>query len=117
MTLGQSSLTLSGGEAQREKLAKELGREKKSHSLLILNEPSTGLHSYDIAKLLTLLNELVEKGNSVVIIEHDLDILSYTDWIIELGPGGGPAGGEIIAEGSPEDLNLNKNSIIGKYFR
>jgi len=116
MTLGQSSLTLSGGEAQRVKLAKELGREKKAHSLLILDEPSTGLHSYDIAKLLTLLNELVERGNSVVIIEHDLDILSYTDWIIELGPGGGPAGGEIIAEGSPEDLNLNKNSIIGKYF-
>lgn len=117
MTLGQSSLTLSGGEAQRVKLAKELGREKKDHSLLILDEPSIGLHSYDIAKLLTLLNELVERGNSVVIIEHDLDILSYTDWIIELGPGGGPAGGEIIAEGSPEDLNLNKNSIIGKYFR
>ncbi len=117
ITLGQSSLTLSGGEAQRVKLAKELGREKKAHSLLILDEPSTGLHSYDIAKLLTLLNELVERGNSVVIIEHDLDILSYTDWIIELGPGGGPAGGEIIAEGSPEALNLNKNSIIGKYFK
>ena len=116
ITLGQSSLTLSGGEAQRVKLAKELGKEKKAHSLFILDEPSTGLHSHDVSKLLTLLEELVEKGNTVIIIEHDLDILSFTDWIVELGPGGGPEGGEIIAEGSPEDLKNNSHSILGPYL-
>jgi excinuclease ABC subunit A len=116
ITLGQSSLTLSGGEAQRVKLAKELGKEKKAHSLFILDEPSTGLHSHDVSKLLTLLEELVEKGNTVIIIEHDLDILSFTDWIVELGPGGGPEGGEIITEGSPEDLKNNPHSILGPYL-
>ena len=117
MTLGQSSLTLSGGEAQRVKLAKELGREKKGHSLFVLDEPSTGLHSHDVSKLLTLLDELVEKGNSVIIIEHDLDILSFTDWIVELGPEGGPNGGEIIAEGTPEDLIDNAHSILGPFLK
>jgi len=117
MTLGQSSLTLSGGEAQRVKLAKELGREKKGHSLFILDEPSTGLHSHDVSKLLTLLDELVEKGNSVIIIEHDLDILLFTDWIVELGPEGGPNGGEIIAEGTPEDLIDNTHSKLGPFLK
>jgi len=116
MTLGQSSLTLSGGEAQRVKLAKELGSEKKEHSLFILDEPSTGLHSHDISKLLSLLDELVEKGNTVLIIEHDLDILSFVDWIIELGPEGGPNGGKIIAEGTPEDLKDNSQSKLGSFL-
>ena len=117
MTLGQSSRTLSGGEAQRVKLAKEIGSEKREHSLFILDEPSTGLHSHDISKLLLLLDELVEKGNTVIIIEHDLDILSFADWIIELGPEGGPNGGEIIAEGTPEDLIKNTQSKLGPFLK
>jgi excinuclease ABC A subunit len=116
ITLGQPAPTLSGGEAQRIKLAKELGRARKSKSLYILDEPTIGLSFYDVVKLMDLLERLVQEGNSVVIIEHDPDILSYADYIIELGPEGGPKGGEIIAEGTPEEIKINPNSKTGPYL-
>jgi len=114
--LGQPATTLSGGEAQRIKLAKELGKAKKSGTVYVLDEPTTGLHAFDIAKLLTLLDQLVEQGNTVLVIEHDIDVLRYMDWIIELGPEGGPKGGELIAEGPPEVLAMQKNSKTGLFF-
>ena len=116
ITLGQSAHSLSGGEAQRIKLAKELGRARKSKSLYILDEPTVGLSFHDVVKLIDLLENLVKDGNSVVIIEHDPDILAYTDYLIELGPEGGPKGGEVIAKGSPEEIKLNKTSITGHYL-
>lgn len=116
ITLGQSATTLSGGEAQRIKLAKELGRSKKSGSIYILDEPTTGLHAADISKLLDLLSKLVEQGNTVIVIEHDIDVLKYMDWIIELGPEGGPEGGEIIAVGPPEVIHSNKVSKTGAFL-
>ncbi|HEC40232.1 hypothetical protein LCGC14_1446900 [marine sediment metagenome] len=116
ITLGQSAPSLSGGEAQRIKLAKELGRARKSKSLYILDEPTVGLSFHDVVKLIDLLENLVKDGNSVVIIEHDPDILAYTDYLIELGPEGGPKGGEVIAKGSPEEIKLNKTSITGPYL-
>ncbi|CAH1200683.1 UvrABC system protein A [Paenibacillus plantiphilus] len=114
--LGQSTPTLSGGEAQRIKLAKELGRRRRGYILYILDEPATGLSLYDTAKLIELLDELVATGNSVIVIEHNPVVLAACDWIIELGPGGGPDGGHIIAEGSPEVLKENPNSITGRYL-
>lgn len=117
ITLGQPSPTLSGGEAQRVKLAKELGKRKKGNTLYILDEPSVGLSFYDAVKLMELLEKLVEENNSVIIIEHDPEILSFTDYIIELGPEGGPKGGEIIAKGTPEEIMKNKNSRIGPYLK
>jgi len=114
--LGQPAPTLSGGEAQRVKLAKELGKVRKDKSLYILDEPTVGLSFYDAAKLIDLLEKLVQEGNSVLIIEHDPEILSYCDYIIELGPEGGPKGGEVIAEGSPEEIVLNKKSKTGPYL-
>jgi excinuclease ABC A subunit len=114
--LGQPAPTLSGGEAQRVKLAKELGKIRKGKSLYILDEPTVGLSFYDVIKLMDLLEKLVQKGNSVLIIEHDPEILSYCDYIIELGPEGGPKGGEIIAYGTPKDIILNKKSKIGLYL-
>jgi len=114
--LGQPIPTLSGGEAQRIKLAKEIGKQKKGNILYILDEPSTGLSQYDTAKLITLLDELIIDGNSVIVIEHDLDILSSCDWIIELGKGGGIEGGNILAEGTPEQLKENKDSLTGRYL-
>ncbi|NVM53770.1 MAG: excinuclease ABC subunit UvrA [Candidatus Helarchaeota archaeon] len=116
ITLGQPAPTLSGGEAQRIKLAKELGKKKKSGTIYVLDEPTTGLHAYDISKLLNMLNKLVEQGNTVIIIEHDIDILNYMDWIIELGPEGGPKGGEIIANGPPETIAANKSSKTGPFL-
>ncbi|HEC37576.1 hypothetical protein LCGC14_1090820 [marine sediment metagenome] len=116
MTLGQSAPSLSGGEAQRIKLAKELGRARKSKSLYILDEPTVGLSFHDVVKLIDLLENLVKDGNSVVIIEHDPDILAYTDYLIELGPEGGPKGGEVIAKGSPEEIKLIKTSLTGPYL-
>ncbi|MFX1258209.1 MAG: excinuclease ABC subunit UvrA [Promethearchaeota archaeon] len=116
ITLGQPAPTLSGGEAQRVKLAKELGRAKKTKSLYILDEPTVGLSFYDAVKLMELLENLVQEGNSVIIIEHDPEILSYCDYIIELGPEGGPKGGEIIAVGTPENIKLNKNSKTAPYL-
>jgi len=116
ITLGQPAPTLSGGEAQRVKLAKELGKTRKGNSLYILDEPTVGLSFYDVVKLMELLKQLVRDGNSVLIIEHDPEILSYTDYLIELGPEGGPKGGEVIAKGSPEELKKNKNSKTGPYL-
>jgi len=116
LTLGQPTSSLSGGESQRVKIAKELGRNKKGHILYILDEPSSGLSMYDVAKLLSLLRELVNKGNSVIVIEHDLDTLRYCDWLIELGPEGGPKGGYVIAEGSPLDLIKNEKSVIAPFL-
>ena len=114
--LGQPNPTLSGGEAQRVKLAKELGKVRKSKSLYILDEPTVGLSFYDAVKLLELLEKLVQEGNSIIIIEHDPNILAYTDYIIELGPEGGPKGGEIIALGTPEEIKNNKSSKTGPYL-
>jgi len=97
-------------------LAKELGKTRKGNSLYILDEPTVGLSFYDVVKLMELLKQLVRDGNSVLIIEHDPEILSYTDYLIELGPEGGPKGGEVIAKGSPEELKKNKNSKTGPYL-
>ena len=116
ITLGQPSSTLSGGEAQRIKLAKEIGRRRKGDILYVLDEPTTGLSLYDTANLLALLDTLVKRGNSVIVIEHDPTVLSYCDWLIELGPGGGVEGGEIIAQGSPWDLKQDPRSQTGPYL-
>lgn len=116
MKLGQPTSTLSGGEAQRIKLAKEIGKAKKNNTLYVLDEPSTGLSQYDISKLVYLLNELVASGNSVVVIEHDIDILKACDWLIELGEGSGDKGGNIISQGTPDDLRKNELSMTGRYL-
>ena len=102
--LGQSSTTLSGGEAQRVKLARELARRSTGRTLYLLDEPTTGLHFDDIQKLLGVLRSLTEKGNTVVVIEHNLDVIRTADWVIDLGPEGGDGGGRIVAEGTPEDV-------------
>lgn len=113
ITLGQSTATLSGGEAQRLKLAKELGQRERKETLYIMDEPTTGLSFYDTAKLLDLINGLNRNGNSIIIIEHDCDVLSFCDYIIEMGPGSGAEGGFVIAQGTPAQLKNNKESIIG----
>ncbi|MCP4415988.1 MAG: ATP-binding cassette domain-containing protein, partial [Chloroflexi bacterium] len=115
--LGQSALTLSGGEAQRIKLAKELGRRATGKILYILDEPTTGLHFVDIQKLLELLHRLVEAGNTVIVIEHNLDVIKTADWIIDLGPEGGEAGGMIVAEGTPVEVTAVSNSHTGQYLQ
>ncbi len=117
MSLGQSSTTLSGGEAQRVKLAAELGKTATGKTFYILDEPTTGLHFADIHNLLNVLNRLVDKGNTVVVIEHNLDIIKCADYIIDLGPEGGDAGGTVIAAGSPEQISKNKKSYTGKFLR
>jgi excinuclease ABC A subunit len=116
LTLGQPSPSLSGGEAQRVKLAKELGRQSKGNMLYVLDEPTTGLSLYDTALLLKLLDRLVTGGNSVIVIEHNVEVLKNCDYIIELGPEGGDKGGEIIAKGTPEQLRVNPKSKTGKYL-
>ena len=117
LTLGQQAPTLSGGEAQRVKLATELSKTSTGKTLYMLDEPTTGLHFEDIRILLKLLNKLVDKGNTVIIIEHNLDVIKCADWIIDLGPEGGINGGEIIAAGKPEDIIKNDKSLTGKYLK
>jgi excinuclease ABC subunit A len=114
--VGQQATTLSGGEAQRVKLAKELARRSTGQTLYILDEPTTGLHFEDVRKLLEVLHRLVEQGNSVVVIEHNLDVIKTADWIIDLGPEGGVRGGEIVAEGTPEDVVKVERSFTGRYL-
>ncbi|MBT3279550.1 MAG: excinuclease ABC subunit UvrA [Phycisphaerales bacterium] len=115
--LGQSSTTLSGGEAQRVKLASELGKRSTGHTLYVLDEPTTGLHFADIHKLMDVLNRLADHGNTVLIIEHNLDVIKCADWIIDLGPEGGDGGGEIIAEGTPEEIIAHPTSHTGIYLK
>ena len=117
ITLGQSATTLSGGEAQRVKLSLELSKRDTGRTLYILDEPTTGLHFQDINLLLTVLHRLRDHGNTVVVIEHNLDVIKTADWIIDLGPEGGDGGGRIIAEGSPEAVASNKESFTGEYLR
>ena len=117
ITLGQSALTLSGGEAQRIKLAKELSKRSTGKTLFILDEPTTGLHFADIELLLNVLNRLKDQGNTVVVIEHNLDVIKTADWIIDLGPEGGSDGGRIVAEGTPEEFSKVKESFTGKFLK
>jgi excinuclease ABC subunit A len=117
VTLGQQAPTLSGGEAQRVKLATELSKVSTGRTLYLLDEPTTGLHFEDIRILLQLLQRLADKGNSVVVIEHNLDVVKCADWIIDLGPEGGRNGGRIVAEGTPEAVAATENSITGRYLR
>lgn len=114
--LGQNATTLSGGEAQRVKLAKELSKRDTGNTLYILDEPTTGLHFHDIGHLLAVLHRLRDKGNTVLVIEHNLDVIKTADWVIDLGPEGGDGGGEIIATGTPEDIAANKASFTGEYL-
>ena len=115
--IGQQATTLSGGEAQRIKLAKELSKRSTGRTLYILDEPTTGLHSHDIKKLLDILQAFVSTGNTVVVIEHNLDVIKTADWIVDMGPEGGIEGGKIIAEGSPEKVAENKESYTGKFIK
>ena len=115
--IGQSSTTLSGGEAQRVKLATELARHSTGKTIYILDEPTTGLHTEDVSKLITILDRLADAGNTVIVIEHNLDLIKTADYIIDLGPEGGDAGGTVIAEGSPEEVAACENSYTGQYLR
>ena len=115
--LGQSSVTLSGGESQRIKLTKELAKFKKGKTLYVLDEPTTGLHFEDVRKLLTVMNRLVEKGNTIIVIEHNLDVIKCCDYIIDIGLEGGVGGGEIIATGTPEEIVKENKSFTGKFLK
>jgi excinuclease ABC subunit A len=116
ITLGQSATTLSGGEAQRIKLAKELSKRSTGKTLFILDEPTTGLHFADIELLLKVLDRLKNQGNTIVVIEHNLDVIKTADWIIDLGPEGGSDGGNIVAAGTPEDVAKVSNSFTGQFL-
>ena len=115
--LGQQATTLSGGESQRVKLASELSKINTGRTMYILDEPTTGLHFEDINMLLNVLHGLVDKGNTVIVIEHNLDVIKSADWIIDLGPEGGEKGGHIIATGIPEEVMKNKKSHTGKFLK
>jgi excinuclease ABC subunit A len=115
--LGQSATTLSGGEAQRVKLAAELRKRATGQTVYILDEPTTGLHFEDVRRLLSVLHRLVDKGNTVIVIEHDLDVVKTADWIIDLGPEGGSGGGTVVAEGSPEEVAMVGASYTGKFLQ
>lgn len=117
IALGQQSTTLSGGEAQRVKLAEELSKKDTGNTLYILDEPTTGLHFSDIQQLLNVLQALVDKGNTVLIIEHNMDIIKCADHVIDVGPDGGSGGGTIVATGTPEEIAENKRSITGQFLR
>jgi excinuclease ABC subunit A len=115
--LGQNATTLSGGEAQRVKLAKELSKRATGSTLYVLDEPTTGLHFHDIAQLLEVLYKLRDQGNTIVIIEHNLDVIKTADWIVDLGPEGGAGGGEIVAVGTPEGIAAKRESYTGQALR
>jgi excinuclease ABC subunit A len=117
ITLGQSAITLSGGEAQRVKLSRELSKRDTGRTLYVLDEPTTGLHFYDIRQLLGVLHRLRDQGNTVIVIEHNLDVIKTADWIVDLGPEGGDGGGEIVASGTPEEVASTRNSFTGQYLR
>ncbi|NBX03594.1 MAG: excinuclease ABC subunit A, partial [Alphaproteobacteria bacterium] len=116
IAIGQSATTLSGGEAQRIKLAKELSKRATGRTLYILDEPTTGLHSDDIKKLLGVLHKLVDSGNTILCIEHNLDVIKTADWVLDIGPGGGNKGGRIVAKGTPEDIAKSKESVTGRFL-
>ncbi len=115
--VGQQATTLSGGEAQRVKLAKELSRRSTGRTLYILDEPTTGLHFHDVAQLLDVLHELVDQGNTMIVIEHNLEVVKTADWIIDMGPEGGDAGGEVVAQGTPEQIARTRESYTGQYLK
>ena len=115
--LGQSATTLSGGEAQRVKLATELSKRSTGRTCYILDEPTTGLHSYDVDKLVRILQRLREAGNTVIVIEHNLDVIKVADWIVDLGPEGGDGGGTVVACGSPEDVAACDKSFTGQFLK
>jgi len=115
--LGQPSTQLSGGEAQRVKLATELGKTSTNHTLYVLDEPTTGLHFADIHNLLNVLNRLADMGNTVLVIEHNLDVIKCADWLIDMGPEGGDGGGTVVAEGTPEKVIGVKGSYTGEYLK
>ena len=117
ITLGQSATTLSGGEAQRVKLALELSKRDTGRTLYILDEPTTGLHFHDIDLLLKVLHRLRDHGNTVVVIEHNLDVIKTADWIIDLGPEGGDGGGRVVAQGTPEDIAARQESHTGRFLK
>jgi len=117
ITLGQSATTLSGGEAQRVKLSLELSKRDTGRTLYILDEPTTGLHFHDIDMLLKVIHKLRDQGNTVVVIEHNLDVIKTADWVIDLGPEGGDGGGRVVAQGSPRDITANKDSVTGPYLK
>ncbi len=116
MRLGQPAPTLSGGEAQRVKLASELQKRSTGRTVYILDEPTTGLHFEDIRKLLGVINGLVDKGNTVIVIEHNLDVIKTSDWIVDMGPEGGAGGGTVVAAGTPEDVAANPDSYTGHFL-
>tara|TARA_B100002052_G_scaffold228812_1_gene211369 strand:+ start:1208 stop:1675 length:468 start_codon:yes stop_codon:yes gene_type:complete len=115
--IGQQATTLSGGEAQRIKLAKELSKRSTGRTMYILDEPTTGLHQHDIKKLLEILHTFVATGNTVVVIEHNLDVIKTADYLVDMGPEGGVNGGNIIAEGKPEEVSKNDISYTGKFLK
>lgn len=117
VTLGQSATTLSGGEAQRMKLSRELSKRSTGRTLYVLDEPSTGLHFHDIHQLIKVLHALVDQGNTVIVIEHNLDILKHADWLIDMGPEGGSGGGIMVAQGSPDSLLNAAQSHTMRYLR